>query len=351
MKAALGAASAMLIGVTMLPALLANGDAPPLAVCGIESGPVDIVVGTIRTLESGGNYTAEARSSTASGAYQFLDSSWGGYGGYQRAADAPPDVQDAKATELVTHILEQHDGDVSAVPVVWYIGHLPAVDSPEWDAVPYPDAGNILTPREYQRRWLGKYGELLAAAPTGSGLPPVPAAPVPRSCFGGSTSTIHGEWALPGPRDLIDANPAALSAPHHDYPAWDWIIPTNTPIYAVRGGTVATVRQWPHNWWSKGCGTNSNGCETCGVGLTIVDSDGTRWTYCHGTNLTVALGDTVQAGRQVMWSGNTGRSGTPHLHLEIRTLNGQRVCPQPLLESLAQGIDWVSGSTGDSCWF
>ncbi len=29
-------------------------------------------------------------SSTASGAYAFLDSSWGGYGGYRRARDAPP---------------------------------------------------------------------------------------------------------------------------------------------------------------------------------------------------------------------------------------------------------------------
>ena len=67
--------------------------------------------------------------------------------------------------------------------------------------------------------------------------------------------------------------------------------------------------------------------------LTIVDDDGHRWTYCHGTNLTVALGDTVTAGQQVLWSGNTGRSGTAHLHLEIRT-NGTRRCPQPLLESL-----------------
>ena len=75
-------------------------------------------------------------------------------------------------------------------------------------------------------------------------------------------------------------------------------------------------------------------CRTCGVGLTIVDDTGTRWTYCHGTTLLVAIGDTVTAGQQVLWSGNTGRSGTPHLHLEIRTANDIRRCPQPLVRSL-----------------
>jgi hypothetical protein len=337
MKAAFGAACAMLIGVTMLPALLANGDPPQLPVCGVHSGPVAVMLGTIRSIESGGNYSARARGSTASGAYQFLDSSWNEYGGYRRAADAPPEVQDANAAELVATILEQHDGDVAAVPVVWYIGHVPGADSGEWDTVPHADAGNLLTPREYQQRWLAKYDELLAASPNDRDTTPN-RAPSPGSCFGGSTATIDGDWALPGPRALIDANPAALTAPHHDYPAWDWIIPVNTPIYAVRGGTATAVRQWPHNWWTEGCGPDSTGCETCGVGLTITDADGTRWTYCHGTNLTVTLGSTVVAGQQVMWSGNTGRSGTPHLHLEIRTADGQRRCPQPLLAALAQDV-------------
>jgi transglycosylase-like protein len=47
--------------------------------------------------ESGGNYLAENDYSTASGAYQIIDSSWAGYGGYSHASDAPPAVQDAKA--------------------------------------------------------------------------------------------------------------------------------------------------------------------------------------------------------------------------------------------------------------
>lgn len=57
----------------------------------------DGILRRIAQCESGGSYTAQNSRSTASGKYQFLNSTWGGYGGYARAADAPPAVQDAKA--------------------------------------------------------------------------------------------------------------------------------------------------------------------------------------------------------------------------------------------------------------
>lgn len=50
--------------------------------------------------ESGGNYDAENAVSTASGAYQIIDGTWNGFGGYFHASDAPPAVQDAKAALL-----------------------------------------------------------------------------------------------------------------------------------------------------------------------------------------------------------------------------------------------------------
>lgn len=50
--------------------------------------------------ESGGDIHAENPISTASGKWQFLDSTWNGYGGYAHAAWAPALVQNAKAREV-----------------------------------------------------------------------------------------------------------------------------------------------------------------------------------------------------------------------------------------------------------
>ncbi len=63
--------------------------------------PVGGMLEAIKRCESGGNYQAQNKVSTASGAYQFVDGTWAGYGGYSKAKLAPPSVQDQKARETL----------------------------------------------------------------------------------------------------------------------------------------------------------------------------------------------------------------------------------------------------------
>ncbi len=340
----------LVVGLLSFPILFASGDAP-LSPCGQPGGSLDVVLLTIRTLESGGDYTAEAAGSTASGAYQFLDTSWAGYRGYERASEAPPAVQDAKAAELVTFVLERYGGDIGAVPIVWYIGYVPPDGSSTWDTVPAPHAGNTLTPREYQTRWLDQYHELATAIPAATSEAEG-TVPVAASCLAGLGITPLGDgWAYPAPADLFAGAP--IDNPHHDYPAWDWGLPVGTPVYAVRGGTVTAVQYWPYNWWDFGCTATTQGCSTCGIGVTITASVGNRWAYCHGSAVHVTAGEAVAAGAHILSSGNTGRSSGPHLHLQIRTTDGLLRCPQPLLRSLRDqqaGLD-LAGLPTTGCFF
>ena len=331
MKLIAAPVAVLLVSLLALPALLATGDAE-LVGC-TNPAQLEAVLATVRTVESGGDYAARVAGSSASGAYQFLDTTWAGYGGYPQAWQAPPPVQDAKAAEQLSGILDAYGGDVTVVPVVWYLGHLPAPGSAEWDTVLAQRAGNQLALREYQARWLAEYdGQLAAAHPDGGpggGCPP-----------GGSIGALSDGYAYPGPPEMFASAP--VDSPHHDYPAWDWPIPSGTPVYAMRRGRIAAVQYWPHNWWDYGCGTNTAGCSSCGIGVTIDDETGVRWTYCHGSAVHVQVGDTVAAGAQILTSGDTGRSSGPHLHLQIRTPDGALHCPQALLRSLRDsgvGID------------
>lgn len=120
--------------------------------CGAEG--MVAILNTIKSLESG-DYSKGYNGGGATGAYQFVDGTWNGYGGYSSSYLAPPSVQDAKATEHVNQWLGA--GGVEMVPVGWYIGHIPEPGSAEWDTVPAPWAGNINTPRQYQTMWMDKY--------------------------------------------------------------------------------------------------------------------------------------------------------------------------------------------------
>jgi len=117
------------------------------------------ILATIRYQESRGNYTIGRNKGNASGAYQFITSTWNNYGGYRDAYLAPPHIQDERAAKDVQMFLDRYDQDVSMVPIMWY--YPIAASRPElMDIVPVPSAGNVLTVREYQTRWLATFATI-----------------------------------------------------------------------------------------------------------------------------------------------------------------------------------------------
>ena len=295
-------------GLLSIPVVIGGNGGAASAGC----GDLAVILDTIRTIESGGDYTAPKNQGGASGAYQYVDSTWNDYEGFASAYLAPPEIQDARAAADVQAVLATYR-DVAFVPLVWY-WPIAATDPSQLDVVPRPGAGNRLTVREYQQHWLAVYQTKLAGGTT-------------VDCTG-ATPTEDG-YALPIDRALIAARPSMLNEPHHDYPAIDLLVPVGSPVYAVRGGTVARVVNWHDNCWTLGrCD------EACGVGLSLNGDDGARYVYCHGSRLNaLKVGDTVTAGQLIMWSGDSGRSGAPHLHFEIR-VNGKQRCPQDLLREI-----------------
>jgi hypothetical protein len=96
-----------------------------------EDPKVQKILAAIRGGESSGNYTIENRSgkSSASGAYQFIDKTWkaqaskvNGASQYERAKDAPPEIQDRVAANYVKDILRRTNGDVESVFREWFTG-------------------------------------------------------------------------------------------------------------------------------------------------------------------------------------------------------------------------------------
>lgn len=111
---------------------------------------IDCFMYAIRLQESGNNYRAYNKSSTASGAYQFLDSTFhgalriAGLGNSvymnKSAWEAPPSVQDAAAHALMSDYYRRF-GSWRNVAEAWY-GGPGAVGHPNYGGGPgYPNVG------------------------------------------------------------------------------------------------------------------------------------------------------------------------------------------------------------------
>jgi murein DD-endopeptidase MepM/ murein hydrolase activator NlpD len=166
---------------------------------------IQVILATIRELESHGRYDAMPNRALASGAYQYIPSTWNGYGGYAEAYLAPPEVQDERARLDVERFLMTYGGDVSMIPVMWYFPI--AASDPTWmDRVPNPAGGNRLTVREYQSAWLTLLAQNVTAM-MGTYVPG-PGTPAPVSVL----SSIPAATPTAAPTDTATPAPAGAAA-------------------------------------------------------------------------------------------------------------------------------------------
>lgn len=96
----------------------------------------------------------------------------------------------------------------------------------------------------------------------------------------------------------------------------DFATPVGTPLHAMSKGEVTFAGQ------EGGYGTK----------VEIEYWDGTVTYYGHMSEISVNVGESVDPGDIVGYSGNTGHSTGPHLHLEIHPDGGGAVDPAPWLE-------------------
>jgi murein DD-endopeptidase MepM/ murein hydrolase activator NlpD len=146
----------------------------------------------------------------------------------------------------------------------------------------------------------------------GSVAPAPAAAPVP------APSVPRGPkiYKLPYPAGytftMCQGNNQGSHTEHGQY-AWDFCMPIGTPVTASRGGTVKFIRQ---DFTEHGVGpafADKNN-------YVVVDhGDGSSAIYMHlmHDGVRVRIGQHVDTGQLLAYSGNTGWTGGPHTHFMV----------------------------------
>lgn len=103
----------------------------------------------------------------------------------------------------------------------------------------------------------------------------------------------------------------------------DIIAPEGNLLYAVADGTITKVY------------TDRPG-SLAGNGLRLTMDDGTYFFYAHLLSFAegIEVGTKVVAGQVIGKNGNTGNSGTPHLHFEIHPNGGAAINPYPIVKAI-----------------
>jgi hypothetical protein len=107
----------------------------------------------------------------------------------------------------------------------------------------------------------------------------------------------------------------------HVHKGIDLAMPEGTELRSIADGVVERVL--------------NQGSEGLGKGVFIRNEDGSLSIYGHMSDTSaVKVGEHVNAGELIGYSGNTGHSTGAHLHFALKGTDGQFVDPTPVAEQL-----------------
>jgi hypothetical protein len=130
----------------------------------------------------------------------------------------------------------------------------------------------------------------------------------------GAVVAPDGSWAYPTERDseVKSGFKWRWGKPHTGI---DIALPEGRSVFAWRTGRVTFAG------WQRGYGWFTCIQHAADVG------GGLESCYAHQSRFLVRAGDFVRTGQRIGLVGNTGHSFAPHLHFEIRTAAGVKLCP------------------------
>ena len=123
------------------------------------------------------------------------------------------------------------------------------------------------------------------------------------------------------------------------HPGYDWRMPEGTPLLAVADAVVMTAGLEPPNF----CPQLNRTVQALLVVLVHTAPTGELYAsiYGHLSRIDVQAGASVSEGTVIGLSGNTGCSGTPHLHFGVgRSVAGRYVLIDPYGWHAPTGDPW-----------
>ena len=108
----------------------------------------------------------------------------------------------------------------------------------------------------------------------------------------------------------------------------DFGTPSGTPLLATASGIIV----------GEGNTDSVRSCQSWGKWLIIEHPFGLSTLYAHLSLTKVRIGQKVEAGELIGYSGNTGFSTGPHLHLGLYDSSGLRIIPGEKISTLCRGI-------------